>query len=341
MGQPPVLSPVEEEMMCDMAVLLGQWGFPFTGDDLRFFVKSYLDKKGVAENRFKENLPTHRWLDRFLSRHKGLTLRKSNAIKRTRAALSREEVNEFFVHFLKSMEGVEPGNLVNFDETNFRDETSIRKCICKKGTKYVETVRNTSKQAISVMFAGTADGEMFPPMIVYKAQNIYTSWTERGPKGALYSCSKSGWFDGCQFEKFFFELLLPKLKRRTGKKLLIGDNLASHFSPDVINACRENNIAFVCLPANSTDKLQPLDVGIFAPLKNAWRKVLEDYKRKNPKEAGISKSEFPALLARQGSTYILENLALGGKISFSEGGGGNKYLTIVFGPNYRPLLPGP
>jgi hypothetical protein len=54
-------------------------------------------------------------------------------------------------------------------------------------------------------------------------------------------------------------------------------------------------------------------VGIFAPLKNAWRKVLEDYKRKNPKEAGISKSEFPALLARQGSTYILENLALGGK----------------------------
>ncbi len=77
------------------------------------------------------------------------------------------------------------------------------------------------------MFCGSAAGEMLPPMIVYKAQNLYISWTERGPKGALYSCSKSGWFDSFQFQKWFFQLLLPRLKRRPGKKLLIGDNLAS------------------------------------------------------------------------------------------------------------------
>jgi hypothetical protein len=66
----------------------------------------------------------------------------------------------------------------------------------------------------------------------------------------------------------------------------------------VIKACKNHNIQFVCLPANSTDKLQPLDVGVFGPLKAHWTSVLKDYKKKNPKVAGIDKSDFPALLKK-------------------------------------------
>jgi hypothetical protein len=51
-----------------------------------------------------------------------------------------------------------------------------------------------------------------------------------------------------------------------GKKLLICDNLSSHVSLEVISLCRENNIEYVCLPPNSTDKMQPLDVGIFGSI---------------------------------------------------------------------------
>jgi hypothetical protein len=49
-----------------------------------------------------------------------------------------------------------------------------------------------------------------------------------GPKGTLYVCSKNSWFDMFLFEKWFVELLLPILKRKTGKKLIIGDNIANH-----------------------------------------------------------------------------------------------------------------
>jgi hypothetical protein len=129
-----------------------------------------------------------------------------------------------------------------------------------------------------------------------QAKNLYVSWTERGPKGALYACSSSGWFDSCLFEQWFFKLLLPILKRRVGRKLLIGDNLASHLSPAVIEACRRNNIQFVCLPPNSTDKLQPLDVGVFGPLKAAWRSILTAYKQQHPSQVGINKTDFPGLL---------------------------------------------
>jgi hypothetical protein len=135
-------------------------------------------------------------------------------------------------------------------------------------------------------------------MIVYKALNVYTSWCERGPAGAIYSASKSGWFDSFQFEKWFFEMLLPHLRRKPGKKMIVGDNLASHISSAVIQACKDHDIQFVCLPPNSTDKLQPLDVGVFGPVKKAWRVILTEYKTSHPTQVGIPKTEFPRLMAK-------------------------------------------
>ena len=49
--------------------------------------------------------------------------------------------------------------------------------------------------------------------------------------------SKSGWFDEAIFENFLNELLLPCMKKQSGTKVIIGDNLASHISKDVIRKC--------------------------------------------------------------------------------------------------------
>jgi hypothetical protein len=57
-----------------------------------------------------------------------------------------------------------------------------------------------------------------------------------------------------------------------------------------IKLCKENNMAFVCLPPNSTNKLQPLDFGVFAPFKKAWRQVLSNFKKEHPKQVRIPKS---------------------------------------------------
>jgi hypothetical protein len=145
-GRPTELSKEEEYMIIEMVNLLAEWGFPFSQEDLRHFVKSFLDKKGV-KTRFTDNLPSRRFVDTFLGRHPDFILRKTNPIKRSRARLSREEVQKFFDNFLKSAEGVAPENMWNYDETNLRDDPGSKKCVFKKGTKYCEKVLNTSKQA--------------------------------------------------------------------------------------------------------------------------------------------------------------------------------------------------
>lgn len=217
-------------------------------------------------------------------------------IKRGRAKLSMQEINQFFDKFEETMEGVTPENLWNYDETNMQDNPGAVKAIFARGVKYAEQVRDHTKSSISVMFCGSATGDMLPPYVVYKAANVYARWCKGCFKGTLYNSSTSGWFDMFIFEDWFFKSFLPRVRDLPGKKLLIGDNLSSHLSVEVINTCRRENIAFVCLPPNSTDKMQPLDVGFFAPLKGAWRRQLRVYSDQDPSCKLLDKPFFPKML---------------------------------------------
>ncbi|XP_065671384.1 uncharacterized protein LOC136089338 [Hydra vulgaris] len=123
-------------------------------------------------------------------------------------------------------------------------------------------------------------------------------WCEGGLKGVRYFNTKSGWFDRAAFEEWFFSIVLPSLKKKSGVKVLLGDNLSSHISPKVINACEKNEILFVCLPPNSTHITQPLDVAFFKPLKTAWRRIITEYKDSPAgcTKTSLEKQHFPELL---------------------------------------------
>lgn len=167
-----------------------------------------------------------------------------------------------------------------------------------RGTKYPENICNSSKSSISLMMCGSAAGEIIPPYIVYKSQHMWSTWTENSPKRCRYHHTKSGWFDSVTFEDWFFSLLLPRLRKLQGKKVVIGDNLSSHLSVAVFQRCREEDIYFVCLPPNSTHLTQPLDVAFFHPMKVGWRKILSNWKEtpEGLRNTVIPKATFPALL---------------------------------------------
>lgn len=168
----------------------------------------------------------------------------------------------------------------------------------KRGVKYPERIRNWSKANTSIMFCGNAAGDILPPYVCYKAERMYIEWTQNGPENARYNRSSSGWFEGEIFEDFFFSLLLPRMKKQDGTKVMIGDNLSSHISVKVIEACEKNNIKFIPLLANATHLIQPLDVAYFGPLKRTWRKLLDRWKESiaGAKVQNIPKSEFPSLI---------------------------------------------
>ena len=147
------------------------------------------------------------------------------------------------------------------------------------------------------MFCANASGRFLPPMVVYKAKNVYPAWIKGAALGTRFDVTKSGWFDASTFSRWFFEILLPQLSG-DGPFAVIGDNLGSHFNASVIETCREKNIRFITLPPNSTHLCQPLDVAVFAPMKRVWRSLLEEWRRESRSKGTLPKEHFPLLLSR-------------------------------------------
>ncbi|XP_045497433.1 MFS-type transporter clz9-like [Colias croceus] len=297
-GGQPALSLETENYIIEYINVCAEWGYPMDSLDLRYIIKMYLDKLGVTNTRFKNNMPGPDFVQCFLNRHKDkISQRICQNIKRSRAAVSPETITSFFEELEKSLVDVPVTNIINYDETNLAVDPGQRKILTKRGTKYPERIMNHSKSNVSIMMAGTAAGDLLPPYVVYKAQNLYDTWVSRGPRGAQYNRSVSGWFDGNTFEDWIQTIIIPYFEDKPGRKLLIGDNLSSHISVDMVKLCKEKQIDFVFLPANATHLMQPLDVAFFRPMKIAWREILLKWKKTDGyNEICVPKGCFPQLL---------------------------------------------
>ncbi|KAL0861406.1 hypothetical protein ABMA27_008950 [Loxostege sticticalis] len=200
------------------------WGYPLNTYDLRIM-------------RFKDNMPGPDFASRFLKRHKdSISLRLCQNIKKSWARVSSDTIEKYFEELEETLKEIDPNNIINYDETNLSDDPGRKKVMVKRGTKYPERGDFDSKSSIPIM-AGTAAGVLLPPYVIYKATNVYDSWT-----------TASGWINGNTFEDYVKSIVIPFFKDKPGKKILIGDNLSSHSSIEVIRIYEENNISFVFQP---------------------------------------------------------------------------------------------
>jgi hypothetical protein len=117
-----------------------------------------------------------------------------------------------------------------------------------------------------------------PPQVIYKALNFHKSCCKRGPKGVMPASRAVGFICTC-LRCGSQTSFSPDWRKKQSKKLFIGDVLASHISPKVMKLCKTHNIAFVCLPPNSTNKLHPLNVWV-GPMKADQKKILTEFKAK-------------------------------------------------------------
>jgi transposase-like protein len=251
-GRPCVLSKVEEQVLVEVLVLMGQYNYPLTKRHLADMVKHFLDRH--RQTRLKDNRPGRHWIRGFLKRNKDkVVIRKAQNIRRSRAAVSPAAIREYFSNLEKELEGVPPTHIFNCDESCMRDDPSANLCFFMKGVRYPEQVKDHSKTSFSVMFCCSAAGELLPPMTVYKSQSgyYYDTWAAGAPPGSVFTANKSGWFNMYEYEAWFEKVFLVWLHQHIPKediKVLIADNLGAHISQHVIELCKENNIRYHTIP---------------------------------------------------------------------------------------------
>ena len=75
------------------------------------------------------------------------------------------------------------------------------------------------------------------------------------------------------------------------------DGYSSYYQPEVIRLAKENEVEMFLFPPHTTADSQPLDVGVFGPLKVHWRNVCHEWVEENPDKV-ITKFKFSSLFHR-------------------------------------------
>ena len=78
---------------------------------------------------------------------------------------------------------------------------------------------------------------------------------------------------------------------KDGPVVLFVDGHHSHMTLELIKLAKDNSVHLMCLPPNLTHILQPLDVSVFHPLKQAYFKILKEYKLETLAE-NVTKAVF-------------------------------------------------
>jgi DDE superfamily endonuclease len=114
-----------------------------------------------------------------------------------------------------------------------------------------------------------ADGTSIPPLIIFRRKSMQHQYIPSNrPTDWSLSYNTKGWTSnehGVQWLRQCFEQ--TREKADGAPRLLICDGHDSHITGQFIGHCMDNNIHLMILPPHSSHLTQPLDVGVFGPLK--------------------------------------------------------------------------
>lgn len=227
------------------------------------------------------------WLRSFLHRHH-LSLRSPEATSLARADGFNKNAVEHFYENLRGVlqkHGFEPRRIVNLDETAISNVQDCPKVVAVKGKKQVGQVTAGERgELVTVVGIIVANGNTVPPVMLYPRIRIPATHMAKGsPFGTLALNSKTGWMQADLYAEQVLPHLVTHMKAsKDDPILLLVDNHATHITLESVNFCRENGIVVLTFPPHCSHRLQPLDVGIYGPLKAVFKKGLNDFIVSNP-----------------------------------------------------------
>lgn len=303
-GVPTAIPESMEKYLVDGVILSAELGWPLNRCDIKHVIKTYCMKMKV--DAFKNAEPGDDWMAAFQKRWKSqLSVRAAETLTKSRASgLTREVLDLFYDGFERKLDelGIKDrrGRIFNLDETGMCTKASSKGLFFRRGTKEAQVIAPTEGRTMfTVLFCCNASGDFLPPYVVYKGTPgiLQTSWMSGGPTGTSYNATKSGWMEDYVFEAWFRNSFLTWLDQNDVRRpvMLLFDGHGSHLTYTLAQMAADNQVTLYCLPPHTSSKLQPLDVGVYGPLKTHWSLVLRDYYRESRLQ-NVKKEGFPSLL---------------------------------------------
>ncbi|XP_062593403.1 uncharacterized protein LOC134254888 [Saccostrea cucullata] len=298
-GQPPVFTESEETAMAKWLCEMSQRGMGLRMCEFLDFVQTVVNKE-KRQVPFKNGRPGKKWYYAFMNRNSHIiNQRVETALELKRSRVTKEKVDAWydrFRDFLLSIDLIDkPNKIWNADETGFNMGSNKSKVIGPTRRDLGVPHISFGKQRLTVMFCGSASGQMMPPFLVYPEPKPRGYNPLNGSlDGTDIAYTKKGWMDRATFSKF-----VDHFDRHAGVErpvLLLFDSVSSHVDHDVFMKAKSKGIELYRILPNATHLMQPLDKGVFGPLKSKWHLTSRKYCRENPGKT-IGKDNFAIKLS--------------------------------------------
>ena len=156
----------------------------------------------------------------------------------------------------------------------------------KKGIKRVEIVAVDDKRQITAVFACSLSGVFLPIQLIYQGTT-----TKCLPKNVSFpadwhiTCTANHWSNSNTMVDYVNLIIIPYIVE-TRKALKLSEDhpalvlfnvFKGQCTEEVLQLLLDNNVLYIFIPANSTDKLQPLDLSVNKPAKDFMKLKFQDW----------------------------------------------------------------
>nr|XP_004208167.3 uncharacterized protein LOC101240224 [Hydra vulgaris] len=305
MGLQTYLTEAEENVLVNFIVSAQKRAHPVTKETIMSLVTSLLsDERLLMEvnrdrpfqfGRSGTQQPGNKWYKLFLSRHPNIVARMTESLSANRRNVSQAVIQQWFADIRSYLSEhdlleilQEPQRNYNIDESGFQFLPKVSKVLAAMGSKNVPYATSSKeKERITVLANVGADGSLPPPLIIYPNLRIPMNVYEAIPS-SLFAIGKSesGYINHQVLYEYLTNAFDQWLTQHNIQRPVIvwSDKHESRLQFHLVKTLADLQIMLILIPPNCTHFMQPLDVGLFGPMKNEWAKCVNRFRAANPNE---------------------------------------------------------
>jgi hypothetical protein len=261
------LPPNLEAEIAGVAKTAAAHGFGLQKKELKEFTQNVVIQAWELESecgtylkkhcQFVNKCPSDEWVTDFMSRHH-LSLRLPSMQEKVRKEAASDPflIFEFYNILKNELDNLgilnKPSHIFNCDESAFFVDPVRGRIVSETGVSVFHSTAGSGRECITAMATVNAAGKCLPPLVIFKAKNLYSAWQgSSAVPGTTYAVSDNGWMQTNVFVSWF-DTFLRQVKERP--LLLVFDGHRTHIGLDLIKCAKDNNVSLLKLPSHTTSQ---------------------------------------------------------------------------------------
>lgn len=243
-----------------------------------------MDKTKLKEFGGHVALNRH-WAHSLLSRMNFVQRKGTTAKARYSETAFAEKKSEFLNQLIQivEMDEIPPELILNWDQTGIKLVPATGWTMEEQGATRVELAGLNDKRQITAVFCGNILGAFLPIQVIYQGKTGRCHPHFQFPEHWDITHSPKHWSTEETMLQYVQQIIVPFVEQMRDflceqkSAVVIMDNFKGQVTEKMIELMESHDIHMCLLPANTTDRLQPMDVAVNKPAKAFLKKKFQTW----------------------------------------------------------------